>query len=1022
MLKSNKFYKKVSNTERFYQVCEKISPPFSLQMLVEGKGNITIEDLREAVKVVSKLNKGTIINLKRKGLNQYWIEGTLLPSVKLADEKYFEQFDDNRVLLDNFNNPYFYNKLNVENGPACEIWLIKGKKTRVLFRGHHSLMDARGLLFWAEEVFRYLKKEPLLGTNTTIRDIEYYKTFEQNSNVKKVPLGARSPSPLGKTIGNDLTPIWARKKLYGNYPTLVSQLIYLLTQESFKHSDRPANFMISADLRNKENNFQSTTNLSSPMYLTVKKEHTWLDIYTEIVTSFKENRDKQIDKSESIVHFVPVNLLSNVLDKFLKSIYKKDSHMFSVAISNLGKIDPESFSTSTFKCSNTLFLPVDIPGFSISLIAVENPEYIDLILSAPTFIANNGRLEKLMDSIESGLIELNKVAPSKSNIANEIEKKEIEKFNNTETIYPKNKTVIDLFEEQVKNNPNSIAISMGETSITYFELNKKVNSFSSYLSNIVGNNSIVGLLAKHSVETLIAILGILKSGNAYLPIDPDHPMERIKFMLEDANVSCLFTNLENIDVFEKEKTIFLNEELFNSENIEFENQRNELAYVMYTSGSTGKPKGVKVTNQNLINYILWVKKYGLLENEKTIYPFYTSLSFDLTITSIFLPLITGNQIEVYKNEDHKFAIKKIVDDKKANIIKLTPTHLKVLKELDNKDFNIKKIITLGEALSTDLAIDIYNKFNKKVEIINQYGPTEATVGCMAHKFDPNKDISGSVPIGIGGDNTYIYILNENKEEVSVGSIGEMYISGDCVAQGYLNREELNKERFITDPFKTDNIMYKTGDLALRLPNYEIEYIGRIDEQVKLRGFRIELGEIESTISEYKDIKDCIVLVKDNKDENLKYLISYYISDNDINTKDFKDFLSGKLPHYMIPLKYIRINQIPLTVNGKVNKKELLSIEDNSNNFEEYSNSSQDEISKRVKNAISKVIAESEDKINEDISLFDLGIDSLSMTLLFSKLTKDLLPSEKDGYLIQNIDKILVNPTVKNLVDIIKKAK
>ncbi|MFN4151158.1 MAG: hypothetical protein ACK4IX_09455, partial [Candidatus Sericytochromatia bacterium] len=296
MIKENRFYKKVANTERFYQVCEKISPPFSLQMLIEGSGNISIEELREAVKEVAKVNKGTIISLKRKGLNQYWFEGSLLPSVKIADEKYFEQFDDNRVLLDNYNNPYFYNRLDVENGPACEIWLIKGKKTRILFRAHHSLMDARGLLFWSEEIFRYLKKEPLLATNTTIRDIEYYKTFEQNSNVKKVPLGARSPSPLGKTIGKDLTPVWARKKLYGSYPTLVSQLIYLLTQESFKHSDRPATFMISADLRNKENNFQATTNLSSPMYLTIKKEHTWLDIYTEIITSFKENRDKQIDK------------------------------------------------------------------------------------------------------------------------------------------------------------------------------------------------------------------------------------------------------------------------------------------------------------------------------------------------------------------------------------------------------------------------------------------------------------------------------------------------------------------------------------------------------------------------------------------------------------------------------------------------------------------------------------------------------------------------------------------------------
>ncbi|MFN4151131.1 MAG: non-ribosomal peptide synthetase, partial [Candidatus Sericytochromatia bacterium] len=444
---------------------------------------------------------------------------------------------------------------------------------------------------------------------------------------------------------------------------------------------------------------------------------------------------------------------------------------------------------------------------------------------------------------------------------------------------------------------------------------------------------------------------------------------------------------------------------------------------MYTSGSTGKPKGVKVTNQNLINYILWVKKYGLLENERTIYPFYTSLSFDLTVTSIFLPLITGNQIEVYKNEDHKFAIKKIVDDKKANVIKLTPTHLKVLKEIDTKNCKIKKIITLGEALSSDLSLEIYNKLDKKVEIINQYGPTEATVGCMAHKFEPNKDKSLSVPIGVPGDNTYIYILNENNEEVSVGSIGEMYISGDCVAQGYINRDDLTKERFIPDPFRKGNTMYKTGDLALRLQNFEIEYLGRIDEQVKLRGFRIELGEIESTFLEHPQIKECIVLLKENKDENLKYLIAYYISDNQINSKELKEFLSGKLPHYMLPSSYLFIKEIPLTVNGKINKKALLSIEENQSllSSENKSSGFKDDITKKVHIAISNVISQPEEKINENVSLFDLGIDSLSMTILFSKLTKELLSSEKEGYLIQNIDKILIDPTVKNLVDIIKKA-
>ncbi|MEK7434229.1 MAG: amino acid adenylation domain-containing protein [Cyanobacteriota bacterium] len=1020
MSKKNEYYRKVSNSERFYQVCEKIAPPFCIQMMVEGKGNLLIEELSEAIKEVSNVNKGTRLILKRNKLKEYWEDTFIPPPVRVVDENYFLQFDEKNSIMNNSKNPYLYNRLDIKTGPTCEVLLIKGETIRILFRALHAVMDARGLLFWAEEVFRYLNKEPLLGTNTKLTDIECYKMFEQNSKVKKVPLGARSPSPLGKKEGNENHYLWGRRRIYGNYHTLVSQLAFLLTQESYKHSNSPVSFMIPADLRNKENNFRSTGNLSSPMYIHVKKEDSWLDIYAEIINIIKENRDKQVDKTESLVHFIPVNFLSNILDNYLKRIYKKDAYLFSVATSNLGKINIKKFSNNTFLCTNAMFFPVDLPGFSISVISVETPEFVELFLSAPSFIANNGRLEKLMESLEEGLKKLNNVISIKSNLAKDEEKKQIEVFNNTTSLYPKDKNIIHLFEKQVELTPDNIAISMDNINLTYKELNEKSNSFANYLINLgQKQGEIIALLTKHSIETIISILGILKSGNAYLPIDPEHPADRIKFMLEDANVNFLITNLEKIEFYPNEKTIYLKDEMFDSENKIFLTKENFLAYVMYTSGSTGKPKGVKVTNLNLVNYIHWVKKYGILENEKTIYPFYTSLSFDLTLTSIFLPLVSGNQIEVYKNEYHKFAIKKIIDDKKANIIKLTPTHLKVLKELETDNINIKKIITLGEPLSIDLAKSIYQKFGSKIEIINQYGPTEATIGCMAHKFDFEKEQSDTVPIGVPGDNTYIYLLNENQEEVSIGSVGEIYISGDCVANGYLNRDDLTQKCFLKDPFRKNEIMYKTGDLALRLPNFEIEYIGRVDEQVKLKGFRIEIGDIESTILEYKKIKECIVLVKEKSNENIKYLVAYYISDEEVNTKELKNFLETKLPYYMIPSNYVSIKEIPLTVNGKINKKALLNIEE-TKNYIEHSNF-EDKITKSVFESVYQVIPQIDSKIDENMNLFELGIDSLTMTNLFSKLTKDLIPVEKGNYLMQNLENILINPTIKNLVDIIKKV-
>ncbi|MFN8576509.1 MAG: non-ribosomal peptide synthetase [Candidatus Sericytochromatia bacterium] len=1017
------YYKKESNSERFYQVCEKISPPFCLQMLVEGKGDLTLEQLEEAVNQVSNVNQGTRLILKKVGLKKFWFDSKTPPPVKLVDEKYFYDFDINNTIINNSKNIYFYNRLNVENGNTCEVYLIKGKKIKVLFRALHSVMDARGLLFWAEEVFRYLNNNPLLGTNTKISDIDYYKKFFQKEKIKKVPLESRSPSPLGKTKGNDKHYVWARKKIYGNYSTLVSQLAYLLTQESYKHSDRPVSFMITADMRNKENNFQTTGNLSSPIYLNINKDLSWLDIYKQIIYSFKENIDKQVDKIEDLIHFMPVNLLSTLLKKYLEVLYKKDSYLFSVAISNVGKIDTNNFCFKGFICENIIFLPVDIPAFSISLICVELPDSIELLLSAPSFIANDGRLENLINNLEIGLKELN--SSLKVGIANKEEKELINKFNDTITDYPKEKNVIDLFQEQVKLNPDNIAISLNDRKITFKELDEKSNIFANYLKNFgIKKGSIVALLTKHSIETIISIIAILKSGNSYLPIDPEHPNDRILFMLEDSKTPCLVTNLTNIDYFPNDKIIYLDSNIFESDLKSFQNEKNELAYIMYTSGSTGKPKGVKVTNKNLLNYILWVKKYGLLENKKTIYPFYTSLSFDLTITSIFLPLISGNQIEVYKNEDHKFAIKKIIDDKKANVIKLTPSHLKLMKEFINNDCIIEKIITLGEPLNTDLAKEIYNKLNGKVEIINQYGPTEATVGCMYHTFNPDKDLRKSIPIGIPADNTFIYLLNENLEEVAVNNSGEIYISGDFVAQGYLNRDELTKERFLRDPFRKDYIMYKTGDLGLRLENFEIEYLERIDAQVKFRGYRIELGEIESLLLKYKDIKECIVLLREqtfSNNDTFKYLIAYYKSDYELDTQEIKNFLSKELPYYMIPSKYINIKEFPLTVNGKINKKELLKFDDNDNYISENNFINVDDsLVKKLKESISKVISIKEKDIKEDSNIFNLGIDSLSLTMLFSILIKEI-PIKDENYLINNISNILKDPTIKNLLDIIKKV-
>ncbi|MDP4147765.1 MAG: amino acid adenylation domain-containing protein, partial [Bacillota bacterium] len=335
------------------------------------------------------------------------------------------------------------------------------------------------------------------------------------------------------------------------------------------------------------------------------------------------------------------------------------------------------------------------------------------------------------------------------------------------------------------------------------------------------------------------IMGILKAGGAYLPIDPEYPKERIEYMLEDSKADILLTQTQLVgkSEFSREVIEIDREDLYvgDSSNLKKINISSDLAYVIYTSGSTGKPKGVMIEHRGLTNYITWAAKC-YKSDSKINMPMYTNISFDLTVTSTYLSLILGDSIVIYKGEKSNFLIQNVIEENKTSLIKLTPSHMQLLSQINYEGDEVKKLIVGGENLSVSLAQSIHTNFKGLVEIYNEYGPTEATVGCMIYKFRYNKDCGQSVPIGKPSDNMRIYILDKYLKLVSRNIVGEMYISGEGLARGYLNRPELTDEKFIQNPYEPGERMYKTGDLARWLPDGNIEYIGRIDHQVKIRGF------------------------------------------------------------------------------------------------------------------------------------------------------------------------------------------
>jgi tyrocidine synthetase-3 len=419
--------------------------------------------------------------------------------------------------------------------------------------------------------------------------------------------------------------------------------------------------------------------------------------------------------------------------------------------------------------------------------------------------------------------------------------------------------VPELFDEQVLRSPEAIALVYKGTEISYAELQRRAELLAAHLHERgVGQGSCVGIFLDHSIETVVAILGVLRAGATYVPLDTDHPRTRLAFIFEDAQLETVLAQqslLERLPLNDGVQVILMDSEDWQRMATEGHPYKAssvasaDPAYVIYTSGSTGQPKGVKISNRALVNYLSWCKDV-YVRDEDVSFALYSSLAFDLTVTSIFVPLLSGNRLVIYGRSD-RFPVYSIVQENLVDVLKLTPSHLALIKDLDNRHSRVKRLIVGGESLSTDLATQVHESFGGQVEILNEYGPTEATVGCMIYRFDPARDQRRSVPIGRPAANVQIYVLDEHLSPTPENVTGELYIAGAGLADGYVNRAELTAEKFISNPFVPGTRMYRSGDRARWLASSELEYLGRGDEQVKYHGYRIELSEISSALNQQR---------------------------------------------------------------------------------------------------------------------------------------------------------------------------
>ncbi len=587
----------------------------------------------------------------------------------------------------------------------------------------------------------------------------------------------------------------------------------------------------------------------------------------------------------------------------------------------------------TFKLSRHFFDPefskfdISMEVFDFESTIVYGIEYATDLFKESTIINVINSFKTLINNIlenpRKQIKDISLLAPSTHELLTH-------QFNDTAVYYSKSETIAEVFNNQVLKAPNAIALEYNKVKLTYKELEEQATQISEYLlEQNLPINTTIGVILPRSIEFVVSILGILKAGMCYVPIDSNAPEHRMTYCIENSKCSLVISSDTLIEKLNfKQKEIILSIETLSKFPIDKDKSELEanttaldLAYVIYTSGTTGNPKGVKITHKSLLNYINWAAK-TYLNTEDNVFPLYSSVAFDLTLTSIFLPLLTGSKIVIYGEEtEANTIIEDVINDNKSTIVKLTPSHLKIIKELNIKSSAIKTLIVGGEALTTQLCLDITETIDNVV-IYNEYGPTEATIGCMVYKFDA-ADTGQNVSLGKPIDNTQIYILDKDLKPVPYGVVGELYIAGDGLAEGYIHNKELTSLKFIENPFIADTKMYRSGDLVKRNADNSIVFLGRVDNQVKINGYRIELDEIQLQLLNIDTINEAIVLVKETN--NTKRIVAYCTTNDALDSNTVKKHLSGKLPTYMLPNNVTIIDDMPLTTNGKVDTGKLLTL-------------------------------------------------------------------------------------------------